>query len=115
MKKILTITACILLVGCSIFSPGGKFENYAGKFLASTALTVDATMKAYAKAQVSGMTTSQQDASVKTAYGQYQTYFSLATNAYTIALVAGDTTVFPPASNNLYNAKTTLTLAATTK
>lgn len=107
MKKLFCTIGLALVVGCAALT-GGGFQTVAGKFLTSTAVTVDAAMQAYAKANVAGMTTASQDATVKTTYGQYQVYFAMATNAYTLALTASDPGLFVDASNKLFLSKTAL-------
>ena len=100
MKRlILSLTLGLLVVGCANLQT--NFQNNAGKFLTSVALTVDAAMKGWAIYDVSGHSNPAEEAQVKAIYQQYQTYFAVATNSYTLALAANNFAIFIAPSNNL--------------
>jgi hypothetical protein len=89
----------VALFGCATSST--TFQTVAGKFLTSTAVTVDATMTAAAKAKVMGLVNSNDWAQVVTYYGKYQSDMEVATNLYSLAVQIGNPAIFTQASNNV--------------
>lgn len=69
------IVSCAL-TGCV------SVQSTAGKMLASTALTVDASMKGWAQWVVAGQANADQETKVKAAYIKYQAAMNIAKNAY---------------------------------
>lgn len=118
MKKIkrilLTTSLSCIIAGCAIFHSGSNFQTVAGKFLETTAVTVDSAMKGWAIWVATGKATDADQATVKTYYVQYQVYMETATNLYTVAIKTGDTTLFLQASNNLQAASTKLSTVTST-
>ncbi len=93
----------VVLMGCATAS--SRFSAVAGKFLSSTALTVDAAMQGWASWVVAGKATPADEASVRAVYGNYQVAMGLATNAYALVVITGDTSLFVEPSNRLVGAK----------
>lgn len=113
MKNLVLLGILIALItGCATQS---SLQTKAGKFLTSTAVTVDAAMKGWATYVVLHNTPQEQQTGVRNAYATYQAAMMVATNAYTQAAVAKDMTLFSGASNNLVVAKTILVQQASTK
>ncbi len=82
MRRIAPIIAlAVLLTGCTTLT-----NDSAGKFLASTAATVDAAMKAWATYVVVAKIDAEGQAEVKSAYVKYQASMAVAETAY-VALV----------------------------
>lgn len=107
MRKYLISLWVVALIGCA--TTMGTFNNLAGKFLATTAATVDASMHAWATWVVAGKATPQDEAQVRAIYATYQGDMMVATNAYALAVKVGDPTLFAPASNKLFMTRTALT------
>jgi hypothetical protein len=91
----LTLLACLLGWGCA------SVQTSAGKLLASTATTVDGAMQGWAIWVAQGHATAQQEAQVKTAYGQYQASMAIALGAYNAMVQSGDQSVWLTASQIL--------------
>jgi hypothetical protein len=111
MKKLLLSLGLVALVGCTTLGLSKSFETTAGKFLTTTAATVDAAMKGWAAWAVVGKTTTADDNVVRDIYGKYQSAMMIATNAYVLAVKTGDSTIFAGPSNNLFVVKEKLTSA----
>lgn len=114
MKKVLLgLGLVVALTGCKMLqSAQTRFEDSAGKFLATTAVTVDNTMTAWAKWVVMGKATPESEAKVRAWYGNYQVAMMKATNAYTVALTVKTPALFTESSNALFSAKVDLLTAA---
>jgi uncharacterized membrane protein YjgN (DUF898 family) len=102
MKRLITLFSLLALIGCTTL---GTWQTSSGKFLATTATTVDSAMQAWATFVVAGRTTAAQEAKVKALYIQYQSYMMIATNSYALAVKIGDPSYFTAASNNLFYSK----------
>src|SRR5690242_4426571 len=89
----------VLQFGCATTN---TFQNNSGKFLATTAATVDAAMHGWAVWVASGKASPGDEAQVKAIYQQYQGSMMLATNAYTLAVKLSDPSIFVTPSNNLF-------------
>lgn len=112
MKKYIASLALIVLTGCALLqSSSSQFQDKAGRFLSTSAATVDAALKGWGAWVAAGKATAQDEAQVKALYQQYQGYMMVATNAYALAIKLGDPSVFTTPSNNLFSARTTLTTA----
>lgn len=110
MKKTLMLallTSALVFSGCAILSSGG-FQTNAGKFLASTAVTVDATMKGWGQWNATHVVPAATQQQVRDAYGTYQTAMAAAQSAYNIAVTAKDPSIFTSPSNSLFSAKAVL-------
>lgn len=84
------------LVGCA------SFQTTSGKFLASTAQSVDLAMKGWALFVVEGKVTAQQQLNVRSAYAMYQRSMLVASNAWETSLTTADKTLWNSASNSVY-------------
>jgi hypothetical protein len=89
------LLACLLGFGCA------SVQTTAGKLLASTATTVDGAMQGWAIWVAQGHATAQQEAQVRSAYGQYQASMSIALGAYNAMVQSGDQSVWLTASQIL--------------
>lgn len=108
MKRTLSAFGlAFLLVGCSTTST--SFQTVAGQFLTSTAITVDATMSAAAKLEVSGVITTNDWNQIASYYGQYRSAMIIATNTYNLAVQLNNSGLFTAASNNLQTAQASIT------
>lgn len=92
-----------------------SFRTNAGRFLASTALTVDTAMKGYAKVVKTGQISITDQEKVHALYVQYQEDMAIATNAYALAITVADPSVFAGPSNTLFQSKSSLTTATLPK
>jgi hypothetical protein len=111
LKKIMMVASIgMMLVGCQMFKSGSSFQVVAGKFLSTTALTVDASMKGWASWVAAGKATDPEQIQVKTYYAQYQFYMFAATNAYTLAVTTGNLAAFVGPSNDLQNVSSKISL-----
>lgn len=99
----------MLCISCTTLTT--SFQTNAGKFLASTAQTVDAAMHGWAVWDATGKASPTDEATVRKVYQQYQLYMMVATNAYTLAVKTGDITIFNQPSNNLFSVKQDLVTA----
>lgn len=100
--KLLALVALLGILAtpsCSVFS--ANWQDTAGKLLASSALTVDASMKGWAAWVAQGHATAPQEAQVKTAYGQYQIALTTAQAAYTAAVATKDESLWTQAGASL--------------
>jgi hypothetical protein len=119
MKKLLLSLGLIstifvsCITGCTT-AGSTSFQTVAGKFLTSTAITVDATMTGAAKLEVSGVITQTDWQKLSLYYNQYVSNMILATNAYNLAVLASDPSLFAAPSNNLFASKSLLTSSVTT-
>ena len=85
----------ILALGCA------SFQTNAGKTLASTAITVDAAMKGWAKWADQNGRDPARDLSVRTAYVRYQMAMQVASSAYVRLAQSQDRSQWNTASANL--------------
>src|SRR5215472_4591880 len=83
MRRLISIIGLVALVGCA------SFQSNSGKFLASTAQTVDALMKGWAYWVVQNNVSTNQQAGIKSAYGTYQRAMLVASNAWEDSVLAG--------------------------
>jgi hypothetical protein len=96
-----------LLIG---LAPGcATWQSNAGKVLASTALTVDASMKGWATYVVKNNISDHQQAPVKDAYAKYQLAMTAAQSAYGAAVANGDQSGWVQAQAALTASSTALT------
>lgn len=102
------ILAIVAFAGCT------TVKTNAGKTLASVAVTVDASMKAWAALVVAGQTNPQQEANVKAYYARYQQAMVVARSAYAILATTGDATQWKIASTELINSQNAITGAVET-
>jgi uncharacterized protein YcfL len=102
MRNAIAIMALLLVVGCA------SFQATSGKILATSAITVDASMKGWAIWVAKGQATDAQQAAVKSAYQKYQAAISIATGAYETAVTTGDQTAWKQAEIILTNNQTAL-------
>jgi len=105
MNRLITALLCSLLLlaaGCA------SFERTSGKALASSALTVDAAMKAWAQYVVLQHPPADQEAKVRAAYEQYQRSMRLAQDAWLAAVNSGDKTWWESAFLSLTQNEATL-------
>jgi flavin-binding protein dodecin len=105
MKKLYSLILVLVLVGCSTTS----WQDAAGKVLATTALTVDATMKGWAYHVVNDSVPQNQQDSVKIAYAKYQLAMEAAKSAYVSAVTVKDSSVFEQAKQALLASSSALT------
>lgn len=109
MKRTFPFIALLLfLSACTTFK-----EN-AGKFLASEAATVDASMKAWAIYVVTTHVSEADQAPIKALYVQYQAQMALAEKAY-VAMVYSTTPATQDAFTTAQAALTNAELGLTTK
>jgi hypothetical protein len=107
MKRYLSVVLLgLALVGCKTT---GGWQTVSGKFLSTTAVAVDSSMQAYATWAVMNHLGTNDLAKVRTVYADYQITMMVATNAYVLAVKAGDLSLFTGPSNNLFNAKSAVT------
>ena len=97
MKRyLLTLVLALAVVqGCV------GFKATAGKTLATTAASVDTSMKGWAAWVALGKATPQDQLQVKENYQYYQLAMQAATNAYIVSVTIGDHTVFKEADVKL--------------
>lgn len=112
IQRAVAVLSLTLFMGCAILG-GGGWQTAGGKFLTSTALTVDAAMHGWATWVASGKATSAEEANVKGIYQHYEGVMMLATNAYVLAVKINDPTVFDAPSNNLFIARSAVVAGAT--
>lgn len=105
-----SIIASCSLVGCA----STNWQTAAGKFLTSTALTADATMKGAATLEVQGIISTNDWLAIRGYYVQYQSAMAIATNTYTLAVTLDNPALFIGPSNNLFTAQSSLTSKVTT-
>lgn len=99
MKTLIAfLMAMFLLSGCAT-----TWQDSAGKSLVTIAQTVDAGMKGWETYSVaSGLADNDPtELKVKLLYGQYQTAFSAALQAYSAAAATGDQSIWVQASSDL--------------
>ena len=109
------LSLCVALVGCAMFqTSSATFQDVAGKFLTTTAITVDATMTSAAKAKVMGLVNSNDWAQIVAYYGKYQTDMQVATNLYGLAVQIGNPAIFAQASNNVQTSQLTVVTKVST-
>lgn len=101
MKKITLILTLLGLVACSSTDPGGRF-------LATTAITVDTAMKGWAGYVVLHNLAETNQIGIRNAYVDYQAAMVLATNAYTLSRLAKDPSLFSAPSNRLFSSRSSL-------
>jgi hypothetical protein len=95
MTRLLSLFLCLALCGCA------SFQNTGGKVLTSTALTVDAAMKGWAKWAHTHPVSEESQASVRGAYAKYQSAMSAAVEAYAAAVNAKDKTIWTQSADAL--------------
>lgn len=105
MKALLTFTLCLTLALCGCAS----WQSTSGKVLTSSALTVDATMKGWAKWSATHPVSEQTHASVRGAYEKYQAAMAVAVEAYADAVNSGERTAWGNAREALELALSALT------
>lgn len=99
-----------IIVSCSLTGcVSNTWQTAAGKFLTSTAMTVDTTMKGAALLTVQGTITTNDWNAISAQYVRYQGAMSLATNAYVLAVKLSDPSLFATPSNNLFGVQSSLT------
>lgn len=91
------IVGVMILVGCA------SFKSDSGKFLASTAQTVDSLMKGWGTHVATDHITPDQQQTVMQWYAMYQRAIFQASNAWNSAIITGNQTQWNAASNGLYN------------
>jgi hypothetical protein len=99
MKRLLTSVASLLALSWLLNSC--VTENIEGRLLASTAQTVDATMKGWAIWVVDGNASEYAEARVKGAYGRYQLAMDAAKAAYLAWHKTGEKDTWEQASATL--------------
>ena len=92
----------LLVVGCA------STQTTAGKLLASTAVSADAGMKAWAIWVANGQATPAQEVVVKSAYEKYQASMAIASAAYTQLATTTDKTAWQSAASVLQANQTAL-------
>lgn len=97
------VTSC-LIVGCA----SANWQTAAGKFLITTAQTVDTTMKGAALLEVEGIISTNDWKVIAAYHAEYRTAMISATNAYSMAIQANDASLFAPESNYLFTVQTKL-------
>ena len=103
MRTVLTALMLALLTACA------TYKDNAGKLLASTALTVDATMRGWGAYVRLGKATDDQQAKVRAAYEQYQLAMQAAQAAFTVLIATGNQPAWTTASSTLTSKSTSLT------
>lgn len=103
------VPLCLVAVGLAFVTGCVSVQDRAGKYLASTAITVDAAMRGYAAwVALHPGPPSPEQATVRAAYMNYQATMMIATNAYAAAVLSKDWSGWDGASNQLFVAKTAL-------
>lgn len=92
MRNVIVAVALLTLVACA------SVKTDAGKMLATTAATVDASMKGWGVWVALGKSTSAQETAVENAYAKYQASMMVATNAYATLVLTGNASVWNVAS-----------------
>lgn len=101
MRKTICILALLVLIGCA-------FRAGSGKFLATTAQTVDTAMKGFFIQAELGRVSLDQSNRVVAAFGKYQQSMQLATNAYALSITGTNQEPWLLASNALFQSQAVL-------
>lgn len=102
---IIGLPSVVLLTEEGCATTGG-WQSVAGRFLATTATTVDGAMQGWAAYVVTSKTPDTNQAPVRQLYAEYQAVFAVATNAYVLAVSTGNQSAFTGPSNQLFTVKT---------
>lgn len=95
IRQHLGLVMLAFIVGCA------SIQTNAGKLLATTAMTVDASMKGWAVWVAKGQAAPDEETVVKAAYEKYQTAMAIASNAYAVLVATKDQTAWTQAAATL--------------